>query len=41
MFEFIVGVVIGAAVWEKFGAQIKSWVTAKWKQNVINDDPDN
>ncbi|GIV03842.1 MAG: hypothetical protein KatS3mg015_2672 [Fimbriimonadales bacterium] len=32
MFEFIVGVAIGAVVWEKFGAQIKSWVATKWKQ---------
>ena len=25
MFGFLVGVVVGAAVWEKFGAQIKTW----------------
>ena len=36
MFEFIVGAVVGAVVWEKFGAQIKTWVTAKWKQYVGN-----
>ena len=38
MFGFIVGAVVGAAVWEKFGAQIKTWVAAKWKQHVIDDE---
>lgn len=32
MFGFIAGVVVGAAVWEKFGAQIKEWVAAKLKR---------
>ena len=32
MFGFLIGVVIGAAVWEKFGTQIKTWMAAKWKQ---------
>jgi len=32
MFGFLIGVVVGAAVWEKFGTQIKTWMAAKWKQ---------
>lgn len=32
MFGFIVGVVVGAAVWEKFGTNIKEWVAAKLKR---------
>lgn len=32
MISFIVGVAVGAAVWERFGAKIKTWVAAKWKQ---------
>ena len=33
MFESVVGAVVGAAVWEKFGARIKAWAAAKWKQH--------
>lgn len=40
MFGFIVGVVVGAAVWEHFGAKIKVWAAAKWKQHVVDDDPE-
>jgi hypothetical protein len=35
MFGFIVGAVVGVVVWEKFGAQIKTW-----KQYVV-DEPGN
>lgn len=37
MFGFIVGVIVGAAVWERFGAKIKAWVAAKWEQLGIDD----
>ena len=36
MFGFIVGVAVGAVVWEKFGTQIKTW-----KQHMIDDEPGN
>lgn len=32
MISFIVGVIVGAAVWERFGINIKTWVAAKWEQ---------
>ena len=32
MFSFIVGVVVGAVVWDRFGTKIKEWVTAKLKR---------
>lgn len=40
MFWFIMGAVVGAGVWEKFGAGIKAWAVAKWKEHVIDDDPE-
>lgn len=33
MIGFVVGAIVGAAVWERFGAEIKAWVAAKWKQH--------
>jgi len=32
MFSFIVGVIVGAAVWDRFGTKIKEWVAAKLKR---------
>mgnify|MGYP000873917122 CR=1 FL=1 len=36
MFGFIVGFIVGAAVWAKFGTALWLWVTTKWGQ--IGDD---
>jgi len=42
MFWFTIGVAIGVGVgmWEKFGVGIKTWVAAKWKEHVIDYDPE-
>lgn len=40
MFWFTIGVAIGVGMWEKFGVGIKTLVAAKWKEHVIDDDPE-